>query len=44
MLMVGRGTAPRDVTSILGAEAGQEVVIRQRLQLLDGVPAVISTS
>src|SRR5215831_13660662 len=44
MLMVGRGTAPRDVTSILGAEAGQEVVIRQRLQLLDDVPAVISTS
>lgn len=44
MLMVGRGTAPRDVTSILGIEPGQEVVIRQRLQPLDGVPAVISTS
>ena len=44
MLMVGRGTAPRDVASVLGTETGQEVVIRQRLQLLDGVPAVISTS
>jgi GntR family transcriptional regulator len=44
MLMVGRGTAPRDVAAILGTEPGQEVVIRQRLQLLDSVPAVISTS
>src|SRR6266480_4081649 len=44
MLMVGRGTAPRDVAAILDTESGQEVVIRQRLQLLDGVPAVISTS
>jgi GntR family transcriptional regulator len=44
MLMVGRGTAPRDVAAILGTEPGQDVVIRQRLQLLDGVPAVISTS
>jgi GntR family transcriptional regulator len=43
-LLVGRGTAPRDVAAILGTEPGQEVVIRQRLQLLDGVPAVISTS
>lgn len=44
MLMVGRGTAPRDVASILGIETDPEVVIRQRLQLLDSVPAVISTS
>ena len=44
MLMVGRGPAPRDIASWLGADAGQEVVIRKRLQLLDGVPAVISTS
>jgi GntR family transcriptional regulator len=28
----------------LGAEPGQEVVIRKRLQFLDGIPAVISTS
>src|ERR1035441_4244118 len=44
MLMVGRGPAPRDVAAWLGIEPGQEVVIRKRLQLLDGVPAVISTS
>ena len=44
MLMVGRGPVPRDVASWLGAEPGQEVVIRKRLQLLDDTPAVISTS
>jgi len=44
MLMTGRGPVPRDVAAWLGAEPGQEVVIRKRLQLLDGVPAVISTS
>jgi GntR family transcriptional regulator len=44
MLMVGRGPVPRDVAAWLGTEPGQEAVIRQRLQLLDGVPAVISTS
>jgi GntR family transcriptional regulator len=44
MLMVGRGPVPADIASWLGAEAGQEVVIRKRLQLLDGIPAVISTS
>jgi GntR family transcriptional regulator len=44
MLMVGRGPAPRDVAALLGIEPGQEVVIRKRLQLLDAVPAVISTS
>ena len=44
MLMVGRGAPPRDVAAILGTEPGHEVLIRQRLQLLDGVPAVISTS
>jgi GntR family transcriptional regulator len=44
MLMVGRGSAPKDVATILGAEPDQEVVIRKRLQLLDGIPAVISTS
>jgi GntR family transcriptional regulator len=44
MLMVGRGPAPKDVAPRLGTEPGQEVVIRKRLQLLDEVPAVISTS
>jgi len=44
MLMVGRGPVPRDVALWLGTEAGQEAVIRKRLQLLDDVPAVISTS
>src|SRR5215470_9495482 len=44
MLMVGRGPVPRDVAAWLGTEAGQEAVIRKRLQLLDDIPAVISTS
>ena len=44
MLMVGRGPVPRDIAPWLGTEAGQEAVIRKRLQLLDDVPAVISTS
>ena len=44
MLLVGRGAAPKDVAAILGTEPGREVVIRQRLQLLNDVPAVISTS
>jgi GntR family transcriptional regulator len=44
MLMIGRGPVPRDVAAWLGTEAGQEAVIRKRLQLLDDVPAVISTS
>jgi len=44
MLMVGRGPVPRDVAAWLGTGAGQEAVIRKRLQLLDDVPAVISTS
>jgi len=44
MLMVGRGPVPKDVASLLGTEPGAEAVIRKRLQLLDDVPAVISTS
>ena len=44
MLRIGRGPVPADVASWLQCAAGQEVVIRERLQLLDGVPAVISTS
>src|SRR5215468_10944504 len=44
MLMTGRGPVPADVAGWLGCQAGEEAVIRQRLQLLDEVPAVISTS
>jgi GntR family transcriptional regulator len=44
MLKVGRGPVPRDIAPWLGTEAGQEAVIRKRLQLLDDQPAVISTS
>jgi GntR family transcriptional regulator len=44
ILMVGRGSAPKEIATWLGVEPGQEVVIRKRLQLLDGEPAVISTS
>ena len=44
MLLTGRGPVPKDVAAWLGVDAGQEAVIRKRLQLLDGAPAVISTS
>ena len=44
MLHIGRGPVPADVAAWLQVPAGDEAVIRQRLQLLDGVPAVISTS
>ena len=44
MLMIGRGPVPADIAAWLGVDAGEDVVIRQRLQLLDDVPAVISTS
>jgi GntR family transcriptional regulator len=44
MLLTGRGLVPGDIAAWLGIEAGEEVVIRKRLQLLDNVPAVISTS
>jgi GntR family transcriptional regulator len=44
MLMVGRGPVPADIAAWLGVEPGEEAVIRKRLQLLDDVPAVISTS
>jgi GntR family transcriptional regulator len=44
MLMVGRSLAPKDVAKILGIEPDEETVIRKRLQLLDDIPAVISTS
>jgi GntR family transcriptional regulator len=44
MLMVGRGPVPADVAGWLDCAPGDEAVIRKRLQLLDDVPAVISTS
>ena len=44
MLMTGRGPVPADIAGWLGCQAGEDAVIRQRLQLLDDVPAVISTS
>jgi GntR family transcriptional regulator len=44
MLEVGRCRVPADIAEWLRASVGDEVVIRKRLQLLDGVPAVLSTS
>lgn len=44
MLLIGRTQVPPDAAEWLQAAAGDEVVIRKRLQLLDGKPAVISTS
>jgi GntR family transcriptional regulator len=44
LLAVGRGPVPGDIASWLGVAAGETVMIRKRLQFLDGEPAVISTS
>ena len=44
MLMTGRGPVPADIADWLNSAAGEQAVIRKRLQLLDDVPAVISTS
>jgi GntR family transcriptional regulator len=44
MLRTGRGTVPADVAPWLQCSPGDEAVIRERLQLLDGVPAVLSVS
>jgi GntR family transcriptional regulator len=44
MLETGRGPVPEDVASWLQVPAGEDAVIRRRLQLLDGMPAVISAS
>lgn len=44
MLHVGRAPVPADVAAWLQCSPGDEAVVRQRLQLLDGVPAVLSAS
>lgn len=44
MLEVGRRPATADAAKWLQLDPGEEVVIRRRLQLLDGQPAVLSTS
>lgn len=44
LLAVGRGQAPDDIAAWLGVAAKETVMIRKRLQFLDGEPAVISTS
>jgi GntR family transcriptional regulator len=44
MLRTGRGPVPADIAGWLGCQPDEETVIRQRLQLLDDAPAVISTS
>lgn len=44
LLTVGQGPVPGDIAAWLGVDAGETVMIRKRLQFLDGEPAVISTS
>lgn len=44
MLAIGRTETPTDAAVWLQTQPGEQVVIRKRLQLLDGQPAVISTS
>ena len=44
LLTIGQGPVPDDIAAWLGVDAGETVMIRKRLQLLDGEPAVISTS
>ena len=44
MLELGRVAAPADAAKWLDIKPGESVVVRKRLQLLDGQPAVISTS
>jgi GntR family transcriptional regulator len=44
MLFVGRMALPAHAASWLKAATGDEAVVRRRLQLLDGEPAVLSTS
>jgi len=44
LLTIGQGPVPDDIAAWLGVHAGETVMIRKRLQFLDGEPAVISTS
>jgi GntR family transcriptional regulator len=44
MLKVGRAQAPSEITKLLQVSPDEQLVIRKRLQLLDGEPAVLSTS
>ncbi len=44
LLTVGQSEAPDDIAAWLGVAAGETVMIRKRLQFLDGEPASISTS
>jgi GntR family transcriptional regulator len=44
MLEIGRAPVPADAAKWLQVSPGDEVIIRKRLQLLGGEPAVISTS
>jgi GntR family transcriptional regulator len=44
MLYVGRMAAPPHATVWLKLSPGEQVAVRRRLQLLDGEPAVLSTS
>lgn len=44
ILGVGREPASRDIAEMLELSSGDLVVVRRRLQLLDGRPAVLSTS
>jgi GntR family transcriptional regulator len=44
ILGVGREPAPNDIAELLEISSGDLVVVRRRLQLLDGKPAVISAS
>ncbi len=44
ILGVGREPVPPDIAELLELDSGELVAVRRRLQLLDGTPAVVSTS
>ena len=44
LLTIGQGPVPDEIAAWLGVDVGEAVMIRKRLQFLDGEPAVISTS
>ena len=43
LLTIGQGPVPDEIAAWLGVDVGEAVMIRKRLQFLDGEPAVIST-